>query len=81
MTVEGCQLERFVKAKGYVLLAITTNKPRAKIEATPILSLVFICKRETIVMGRQMMMMSVKMLTTSINIRRVWDTARDDRVD
>jgi len=48
---------------GYALLAITTKKPRAKMPATPILSLSFIWRRETIVMGKQMMMTSVKMLT------------------
>lgn len=48
-----------------VLLAITTKKPSAKMAATPSLSLSFIWSRETIVMGRRIMVMSVKMLTVS----------------
>jgi sorbitol-specific phosphotransferase system component IIC len=47
------------------LLEITTKKPSEKIPATPILSLSFICRRETMVMGRRMMMTSVQMLTES----------------
>jgi hypothetical protein len=53
------------RLRGYSLLAITTKKPRAKTVPTAILSLSFICSRETMVMGRQMMITSVKMLTKS----------------
>jgi hypothetical protein len=54
--------------RGDVLLAITTKKPSAKMPATPILSLSFICSREIMTMGRRMMMMSVVMLTENAYI-------------
>ena len=51
-----------LKCNRYVLLAMTTKKPRANIAATPIFCLSFICSRETMVMGKQMMITSVMML-------------------
>jgi len=48
---------------------MTTKKPKAKIAPTPIFCLSFIWSRDTIVMGRQMMMTSVKMLTGSFSAR------------
>jgi hypothetical protein len=48
-----------------VLLAMTTKKPREKTPATASLSLSFIWRRETMVMGRQIIITSVKMLTGS----------------
>jgi hypothetical protein len=48
---------------GHVLLEITTENPKAKMAPTPILSLSFMWSRETIVMGRQIIITSVKMLT------------------
>jgi hypothetical protein len=59
------------KLRGYSLLAITTKKPRAKTVPTAILSLSFICSRDTMVMGRQMMITSVKMLTKSGGVSEV----------
>jgi hypothetical protein len=47
-----------------ILLAITTKKPREKTAATPIFCLSFIWSRETMVMGRQIIITSVKMLTS-----------------
>jgi hypothetical protein len=54
-----------------ILLAIITKKPRAKMAPTPILSLSFIWSRETIVIGKQMMIASVKMLTEDLRLARV----------
>jgi hypothetical protein len=51
------------ESKRNLLLAITTKKPREKTAATPSFCLSFIWSRETMVMGRQMIITSVKMLT------------------
>jgi hypothetical protein len=57
-----------VDSDGYVLLAITTKNPSAKIAATPSLAFGFNWSRVTMVMGKQMMMTSLQMLTETVSV-------------